>query len=163
MRLIWVYRWRNRGKMVLIDELGRVVSGDKFTALASLIVFKNLSGSTAFVPVSSSNVIEKIARQYNGRVVRTKTSEQDIMSKLLESSIKGEGAMEQFTLYFDAIAGLIRILDFMNTNGYKLSQLVDMIPEIHKEQDGPMPVDAKGVIRELMQQTQDMILKLLKV
>lgn len=142
-------------KMILVDELGRVVSGDRFTALASLIVFKNLSGGTAFVPVSSSNVIEKIAREYNGRVVRTKTSEQDMMSKLLDGNPKG-GALEQFALYFDAIAGLIRILDFMNVNGYKLSQLVDMIPEIHiRDKTVQCPWEAKGrVIRELMQQTQ---------
>jgi mannose-1-phosphate guanylyltransferase / phosphomannomutase len=56
-------------------------------------------------------------------------------------------------MHFDAIAGLVKILDFMNLNHYRLSDLVDMIPDFHMDKrEVECPWDAKGkVIRQLIQ------------
>lgn len=105
------------------------------------------------VPVSASNVVEKIADENNGKVIRTKTSVQEIMGKLLGKEVKEE-MLEQFTMNFDAIAGLVKILDFMKINVLKLSELVDMIPEFHIHQtEVECPWNAKGkVIRKIIQE-----------
>ncbi|NLD47711.1 MAG: nucleotidyltransferase, partial [Clostridiaceae bacterium] len=60
----------------------------------------------------------------------------------------------QFTLHFDAIAGLVKILDFMKINNYKLSDLVDMIPDFHiNEKEVECSWSAKGkVIRQIIQE-----------
>ena len=59
--------------------------------------------------------------------------------------------LDQFTMHFDAMAGLVRILDFMGQNNYKLSELVDMIPHFHMDKrEVDCPWDAKGkVIRRI--------------
>lgn len=141
-------------RMTLIDEKGRHINRDMFTALVALIVFKSTKNATVFVPVSSSHVIEQIADANDGKVLRTKTSEQDIMAKLLENG--SEAAINQFILYFDAIAGIVKILDFMKINDYKLSNLSDMIPQMHmKQRIVECPWQAKGrVIREIMQSSE---------
>lgn len=140
-------------KMMLVDGRGRIVTEDMFIALISLILFRTVRGGTVVVPISASHVVDRIAGENNGKVIRTKTSQQDLMGKLLGKEIKEE-LLEQFTMHFDAVAGLVKILDFMSCNDLRLSDLVDMIPEIHmNRQEVECPWDAKGkVIRKLIQE-----------
>jgi len=139
-------------KMMLIDNKGRIVTEDMFIALISLILFKTIKGGTVVVPLSATHVIEKIADENNGKVLRSKTSSQDIMGKIFGSEIKEE-MLEQFTMHFDAIAGLVKILDYMSMNNNKLSYLIDVIPDFYinrKQVECPWNVKGK-VIREIIQ------------
>ena len=140
-------------KMILVDGRGRLVTEDMFIALISLVLFKTIKGRTVMVPVSASDVVEKIASEYSGSIVRTKTSPRDIMGKLLGKDAKEE-LLEQFTMNFDAVAGLVKLLDFMAYNSLSLSELIDMIPEIHMhKQEVECNWNAKGkVIRKLIQE-----------
>lgn len=140
-------------KMMLVDNKGRIVTEDMFIALISIIVFKSIKGGTMVVPISASQVVEKIANDNNGTVIRTKTSPQDLMGKILGNDIKEE-MLDQFTMHFDAMAALVKILDFMSLNNYKLSDLVDMIPDFYiNKQEVECPWNAKGkVIREIIQE-----------
>lgn len=140
-------------KMMLVDDKGRLITEDMFIALISLIIFRKIQGRTVVVPFSASQAVEKLAEKYQGRVVRTKNSQRDIMGKLLERDAKEE-LLEQFTLHFDAVAGLVRLLDYMSVNDISLSRLVDMLPEIHmNRQEVDCGWNAKGkVIRRLIQE-----------
>jgi mannose-1-phosphate guanylyltransferase/phosphomannomutase len=140
-------------KMMLIDERGRLITDDMFIALISLILFRKIQGRTVLVPLSASNAVEKLAGEYHGKVVRTKTSQRDIMGRLLDRDAKEE-LLDQFTLHFDAVAGLVKLLDYMSVNNVSLSQLVDMLPEIHMhKQEVECNWNAKGkVIRRLIQE-----------
>ena len=142
-------------KMMLVDNNGRIVSDDMFTALISLIVFKTVQGGTVVVPISTSSVVDKLAEQNNGKVIRTKTSPQDIMNKMLGNETK-ENVYEQFTLHFDAIAGLVKILDFMKSENYSLSDLVNMIPDFYvSEKEVECSWNVKGkVIRQIIQENE---------
>ncbi len=139
-------------KIILVDELGRIISEDLYLAIVTLILFKKYTGSTAVVPISASNVMERLAHEYNGKIVRTKTSIQDIMNGL-NSSIQKDGINEQFAFHFDAIESLVIIIDFMEMNKLKLSQLVDMIPDFHvSKKIVECPWEIKGkVMRSLIE------------
>jgi len=142
-------------KMMLIDDRGRVITEDMYIALISIMLFKMARGGTVVVPITASHAIEKIAEEYNGKVVRSKTSAHDIMYKLLgDGNYTDETSMDQFTLHFDAIAGLVKILDFMAQNNYRLSDIVNMIPDIHIEKrEVECPWNLKGkVIRQIIQE-----------
>lgn len=140
-------------KMLLVDENGRLVTEDMFIALISLVLFKTLKGGTVMVPVSASDAVDKLAGEYKGRIVRTKTSPRDIMGKLIGKDAKEE-LLEQFTMNFDAVAGLVKLLDFMASSNLSLSGLIDMIPEIHMHRrEVECSWNAKGrVIRKLIQE-----------
>lgn len=140
-------------KMLLVDAKGRLVTEDMFIALISLILFRKLQGRTVVVPISATQAIEKLADEYHGSVIRTKSSARDMMGMLLGKDAKEE-LLEQFTLHFDAVAGLIRLLDYMEQNRLTLSELIDMLPEIHMHrQEVECSWDAKGkVIRRLIQE-----------
>ncbi|NJD01893.1 MAG: nucleotidyltransferase [Ruminiclostridium sp.] len=141
-------------KMMLVDSKGRIITEDVFIALISLILFRTIQGGTVVVPISASSVIERLAGENNGRVIRTKTSQQDLMGKIMGREVKEE-MLEQFTMHFDAVAGLVKILDFIAVNNLRLSELVDMIPEFHiSRQEVECPWDAKGkVIRSIIQES----------
>ncbi len=140
-------------KMTLVDAKGRLITDDMFIALISIILFKSVKGRTVFVPVSASEAVDKLADMFEGRVVRTKTAAREIMGRLLGRDAKEE-LLEQFTMHFDAVAALIKLLDFMSMNKMTLSDLVDMIPEIHMHrQEVECSWNAKGkVIRKLIQE-----------
>jgi mannose-1-phosphate guanylyltransferase/phosphomannomutase len=140
-------------KLMLVDDKGRIITEDMYMALISIMLFKSVKGGTVVVPISASHIVEKIAEENNGKVIRTKTSTQDIMYKLMGNS-EEEGMLEQFTLHFDAIAGVVKILDFMSQNNYKLSDIVDMIPAFHMDKkEVECPWNAKGkVIRQIIQE-----------
>lgn len=143
----------NSEKMMLVDDKGRIITEDVFIALISLILFKTMKGGTVVVPISASQVIEELANEYSGKVIRSKTSTQDIMGKIWCNGTK-EDMVDQFTMHFDAIAGLVKILDFISENNYRLSDLVDMIPEFHiDKREVECPWNAKGkVIRQIIQE-----------
>lgn len=140
-------------KMLLVDAMGRLVTDDMFMALVSLVVLKKIKGSTVIVPVSASQAIERMAEEYQGNVVRTKTAARDIMAELLARGAKEE-LMEQFTMYFDAAAGLLKLLDFMKINNTSLHEMVDMLPAIHiRRKEVECGWNAKGkVVRKIIQE-----------
>lgn len=140
-------------KMLMVDDKGRLVTEDLFIALISLVLFRKVQGSTVFVPLSASRAVEKLADLYHGSVIRTKTSPKDVMEKIFGKDAK-ENLLEQFTMHFDSIAGLVKLLDYMSINQLRLSDLVDMIPEIHiRRRQVECGWSSKGrVIRKLIQE-----------
>jgi mannose-1-phosphate guanylyltransferase/phosphomannomutase len=152
----------NAENLVLFDGQGRVVADDLFLALASLLVFRTKAGGTVAVPVTASDVIEKLAGQHKGRVLRTKTAPRSLMEILCAEEMLG-GKLDQFTLSFDAIASLVKILEFMAFHETSLASLVDCIPPFHLHKK---TVDcswgAKGaVMRRLIEDTQGSEVELL--
>ncbi|MFZ5899476.1 MAG: sugar phosphate nucleotidyltransferase [Bacillota bacterium] len=136
----------NGEHLILIDNKGRIVEDDMLTALIALYVLKTNRGSVV-VPVTAPHAIEKMAERYNGSVVRTKTSPQDFVEKILAQDVS------QFFLHFDGLSALTRILGFMGQTGLSLAELVDEIPVFYLDKkDVPVSWDAKGrVIRKLIE------------
>jgi mannose-1-phosphate guanylyltransferase/phosphomannomutase len=74
----------NSEEMVLVDDKGNIIDEDMFTTLVSYILF-NTNNDTVVVPHSASNIIDKLAKEYGGSVLRTKSSVQDIMNKMVNN------------------------------------------------------------------------------
>jgi mannose-1-phosphate guanylyltransferase/phosphomannomutase len=119
----------NGDGLVLVDEGGRAIGDDLLTALSALVVLKSRSGPV-IVPVTASGTIDELARRYQGKVVRTKTSMQDFAEKVMggEDSREQTG-ISQFILNFDALGALFSIIEFAVSNRLTIGQLVDEIPE----------------------------------
>jgi mannose-1-phosphate guanylyltransferase/phosphomannomutase len=76
-----------------------------------------------------------------------------MMMNMLGKEAKEE-LLEQFTMNFDAAACLVKLLDYMSLNSLRLSDLVNMITEIHmRRREVECGWGSKGkVIRKLMQE-----------
>lgn len=122
----------NGETLVLIDKNGNIVKDDLFISLTSLISFKSNPGSKVVVPITAPSVIEIMAEKHKGKVVRTKTSPQAVMEQMLNYNLfKNRENMNQFLLNFDALAGLIKILEFLCVKSTTLSDILKEIPDFY--------------------------------
>lgn len=145
----------NTEKLLLIDDKGRIVTEDLYYALSTLILFRRYNGSTVVTPLSTSNVVDVLAKQYNGKIVRSKTSVQEIMNNLKENKTK-ESMVDQYAFHFDAIESLVRIIDFLKENNLKLSELVELVPSFHmKKKVVECPWEVKGKVMRNLAEDRD--------
>jgi mannose-1-phosphate guanylyltransferase/phosphomannomutase len=143
-------------RLILVDELGNVITDELFLAIISLLAFKGGEGGTIAVPVTASGAIEKLAAQYKGRVIRTKANPRSVMEKAIEEKIfLGRRGLPHFQLVFDAIVSLGKVLELMALDGVSLSALVAQIPQFYMQQETiPCPWEDKGkVMRKLIEAT----------
>ncbi|PYG87439.1 mannose-1-phosphate guanylyltransferase/phosphomannomutase [Ruminiclostridium sufflavum DSM 19573] len=152
---VGVYFENSYEKIMLVDTKGRVITDDLYIALISLIHLKKTKGNTVVVPLNASGVIEKMAMQNNGKVIRTKTSTKELMGKMLCDENR-EKLNDFFAMNFDVIEGLVKIIDYMADNNLKLSEIVDMIPDFHiLKKEVKCPWSAKGkVIRAIIEENE---------
>lgn len=146
----------NGDNMILVDERGQAIQEDMLTALLALVVLKERGGPVV-VPVTAPKVIDDLAERYNSKVVRTKTAIQDFIDQVIKQDEQQGMNISQFLLNFDAMAALIKVLEFCAKERIKLSALVEEIPTffINKKQV-QVPWEAKGrVIRKLIEEKPD--------
>ncbi|GAW91590.1 mannose-1-phosphate guanyltransferase [Calderihabitans maritimus] len=154
----------NAERLILVDERGNIIDDHLFTALVSLVVLRANNGGTVVVPVTAPGVIEQMAKQYNGQVVRTKTAPQAFMEFTLKEEIASrQGKFAQFMLQFDAVHALVKILDFVCGHQVSLGELVASIPKFYlSEKTTECPWEAKGkVMRMLIDEQRDKQVELL--
>lgn len=140
---------------ILIDSNGTVIQEDLYTALVSLIVLKTNAPSTVVVPVTAPQIIEAIAKRYQGSVIRTKTSKQFYMQQIMDEKILStQKGYKQFSLEFDAINALVNILEYLAKEKTPLCQLIEDVPEFYlNRREIECPWEAKGtVMRRLIEE-----------
>ncbi len=118
---------KNGENLILVDKSGKVIKDDLFHAFVSLIIFKTTPQSTFFMPITGSEVVNKLAVRYNCSVKRTKNSLQSVMDEILNNS--NDINPKQLILSFDAIAGLVEIIQYISISNTTLSQIVSEIPD----------------------------------
>lgn len=143
----------NADNLILVDEKGQIIQEDMLMALLALIVLKERGGPVV-VPVTAPKIIDKLASRYNSRVVRTKTAVQDLLEQIIAHDSKQDKKLPQFLLNFDAMAALVKVLEYCAKNNIKLSQLAEEIPAFFvAKKQVPVPWEAKGrVIRQLIEE-----------
>lgn len=75
----------NLERLVLISDRGQVINEELYTVLLSLLLFRLQPGKTVAVPVTAPSVIEWMAEQLQGKVIRTKSSTQSFMDQLFNA------------------------------------------------------------------------------
>ncbi|MCK5219131.1 mannose-1-phosphate guanyltransferase [bacterium] len=124
-------------KIFIVDDTGRILDDDLALALMTLLVLKAKNGARIGVPISASRIIEDLAQQYNGRVLRTKTPYTAIMEAAGRRRLdflgepRGGYIFPQFQPAFDAMMATAKLLELLANAQEPLSQLVDQIPPIH--------------------------------
>ncbi|NLI70332.1 MAG: NTP transferase domain-containing protein [Firmicutes bacterium] len=142
-------------EMMLFDERGRVVEGELYKALISLLLFRMRKGETVAVPVNASGVIEKLAARYQGKVLRTRTAPSYQMNALQQEKGQHLEGFSSLSLNLDCIGALVYLLEFMALQETNLSTLLTEIPDIYLlEKQVPCPWEEKGrVMRMLIEET----------
>lgn len=125
-----VYMDSSGEHLVLVGEDGTVLSRERYFMLAAYIVMKNHTGSQYIAALDRSKKVEKMAKKLGGQVVWTKASPLEVMAGL--SQEKGrESLCDQFLLEFDAVGGLVKLLDFLKEEGCTFEQVLQDIPKTY--------------------------------
>lgn len=126
-------------RLVLIDETGEPIGEEKTIVLSALAVFENFDkfknyDKKAVVNLSTSRMIEDIAKEYGFEIIRSAVGEINVVNKMKEVNaiIGGEGSggviLPSCHYGRDSLVGTALILFLMVSNDKKLSELSENLP-----------------------------------
>lgn len=118
----------SNGKTGLYDEHGRILNGDTYYNLVTLIVLSADSDNIVFMPTHATGTTEEIAEICGGKIVRV--PEQTLEQKLIEHGTPS--SQLQYDLCFDPIRGMIRICEFLYLNQCRISYVCNLLPVMYK-------------------------------
>lgn len=137
----------NGDSITILDEKARVLDEDLLLSLLALIQLKT-KGGPVVIPITAPGIMEDLAKNYQGKIIRTKTSVQDLSEKILS-----HGDFSQFNWHFDALATIFMILDYLAQEEISLSNFLEEIPQFFMDRGKVMvPWEEKGkIIRNLIE------------
>lgn len=118
-------------RIIMVDENGRIVDGDKIMAIAALDMIKNgeLKNNTIVATVYSNLGLDKTIKEAGGRVIRVKNGDRYVIEEMLKKDYNFGGEQSGHIIFFDysttgdgTIAAL-KMLDIMKQKNKKLSEL----------------------------------------
>lgn len=122
-------------KLFIVDEKGDILSGDESLALMTYLTLKHNGKKTIATPVTSSRVIEELAKNFRGKVIRTKTSSRALMEAASNDEVSFAGERvggfiyPKFQVSFDGMLSVAKLLEYMSKEGRKISQVIADIPK----------------------------------
>jgi phosphomannomutase len=127
-------------RLAIVDEKGNYIGEEYTLALAALQVFSKRSGAAA-ANLSTSRMIDDVARRAGGSVIRTPVGEANVANAMIEHNciIGGEGNGGVIDLRVgpirDSLVGIGLVLQLMAETGKSVSQLVQEIGgySMHKD------------------------------
>lgn len=153
-----VLRLREDGEsFVLYDEGGQPLLPESAQALIGLIYLKEGRAQALPLPNTAPEALDNLAKAYNCRVVRTKSSRQAWMEAALAQDLQQKPAgLSLFQLFFDGTAALIKLVELICRENTDLPSLLKEIPVFHmREKEINCPWDQKGrVMRSLIESEQ---------
>lgn len=139
---------RHGEDLALVDVNGTVIKGNALTAIKAMVYFLSNKGGSFVVPVTASRVIEDLARDLGGEVVRTKTGTRFVLeAKVAEDNRLNSPSVLQFFMDFDPVYVLVKLIDCLLMESMTLSQLAKRIPEFFlSTKTTQCPWTAKGTV-----------------
>jgi phosphomannomutase len=120
-------------RLAIVDETGTYIGEEYTLALAAKLIFSRQTGSAA-ANLSTSRMIDDIAKSAGGHVIRTPVGEANVASAMLQNNciIGGEGNGGVIDLRIgpirDSLVAMAFTLQLLAQTGKTVSQLVGEIP-----------------------------------
>jgi phosphomannomutase len=127
-------------RLAIVDENGIYIGEEYSLALAAKYIFSKRTG-TAATNLSTSRMIDDVARNAGGQVIRTAVGEANVAKAMLEHNciIGGEGNGGVIDLRVgpvrDSLVGIALVLQLMAETGKTVSQLVSEIGGYYMSKD----------------------------
>ena len=148
---------QNYERLLLVDESGDLLKEEQLNALLSFLVLKYKPEAAVPVQVTAPHYIEALAREFRGKVIRTKANPRSLMEKTVQEklfpTLDGRGS---YLPQFDSLFALVKVLELLAREELSLSQAKAMIPRVERGyQEAECPWNEKGrVMRQLYEENQ---------
>ena len=144
-------------RLAIVDETGKFIGEEYSLALAAKLILSKKPGGVAAANLSTSRMIDDIAAQHGGRVVRTPVGEANVVQAMLREHavIGGEGnggvIDPRIVPGRDSLVAMAYLLQLMASSGKSVSQLVAELPryEIVKHKFECRREDAERAVEAL--------------
>lgn len=120
----------NGENLVLFDSRGNIIDDNRFFLLSSFILFKSVPGCLVRAPFNMTFALEQMAKEHGGYVTRTKISRYHLLRELMNSDIQS-GSINQYMIQYDAVASLVKIIEFLSINNTTIDRLLDLLPSYY--------------------------------
>jgi mannose-1-phosphate guanylyltransferase/phosphomannomutase len=144
-------------RVFVVDDRGSIVPGTWLAAAVAAMALRAAGGGTIAVPVSMPDVFDQIARDHNGKVLRTKVNSQALMQAANEPGVimatDGNGSFiwPVFQPVIDGMMTVAKLLEFLTTQQTTLSQAVSAVPVFYMWQgEIACPWESKGTVMRLL-------------
>ena len=121
-------------RLAVVDDAGRFIGEEYSLALAAKLILSKKPGGVVVANLSTSRMIDDIALQHGGRVVRTPVGEANVIQGMLRerATIGGEGnggvIDPRIVPGRDSLVAMAYVLQLMAAAGKTISQLVAELP-----------------------------------
>jgi len=121
-------------RLAIVDENGTYIGEEYSLALAAKLILGKKPGGVAVANLSTSRMIDDVAQQHQGKVIRTPVGEANVVQSILayNAVIGGEGnggvIDPRIVPGRDSLVGMAYILQLMLTTDKTISQLVAELP-----------------------------------
>lgn len=125
-------------RTIIVDENGKVVSGDVVFALAGINYLRKVETPRIITTVATSSVLDDAAEKLGGEVVRTKVGEPELVREYKDNGGDLAGEENGGVIFLDwahcrdGIMAAAQIIDYASRTGKKISELADTLPEYHQ-------------------------------
>lgn len=148
-------------KLFMVDESGKILSGDIALATLAYLVLKRNPGKVISVPVTASSIIEEVAATFGGSVIYTKTSSSDMMLEakskkaIFVGEVKSGYIFPEFQPFTDGMFALAKTIELLASEGATLGEISSLFkPRFMVREHLACPWEMKGsVMRRLLEET----------
>ncbi|MCL6589772.1 MAG: NTP transferase domain-containing protein [Firmicutes bacterium] len=151
-------------RLIILDEKGEMLKEEQLTSLIAFLVLKYQPEASVPVQVTAPNYLEDLAREFHGRVIRTKTSPRSLMEWVVQEKLflSADGSHHHHP-QFDALFSLVKLLELLAREKITLSRAKLMIPHVERSYgEIECPWEQKGrVMRNLFEENKEMRLEMM--
>jgi len=123
-------------RLAIVDETGRFIGEEYTLVLAALRMLQRHAarGATLAANLSTSRMIDDVAREFGATVLRTAVGEANVVAALKSANglIGGEGnggvILPDICWVRDSLSAMALVLDLLASDGRPLSTIVDSLP-----------------------------------
>ena len=126
-------------RLVIVDASGKKLPGDATLLICLRYFLENSRNRTIAVSVDTTLAVEDLVREYNGKIIRAKVGEANVVRKLLENDCGagGEGSSggyiePGFVMCRDGVYGATTITKMINSEG-SLKELLSQFSTYHQD------------------------------
>ena len=157
-------------KLFLVDEKGEIQPGELALVLMALLAMRTHPPGAVVVPVTASQVVDRLADAHGFSVRRSRGSPRSLAEAALSPGVVlvaeelGGFIFPAFQPAFDAMAAVVKLLEMMARLEVRLHALVRQVPESHVTRgEVPCPNEEKGaVMRRLLAATKGQAVELVE-
>jgi mannose-1-phosphate guanylyltransferase/phosphomannomutase len=144
-------------RISVVDDRGRVLDGTKMLAVMTSLMLRKHHNGTVAAPVSAPDVLQHIAKRFEGSIMQTRVMAQAMMSAASREGVVlvGDGTggfvFPEMQPAFDGMLAILKLLELLASFELRLSEVVDDLPPYYMSRTTVnCPWENKGKVMRIL-------------